>query len=141
MRRPIGITLIALLAWLNAAVLAWMLVGALFTPASLPPTVGGSVAATTAVLALVMLLDAAAGYGLWRLRVWGHRLMVILLAINLAQSAAALFMGIVPAWGPLLSIAFNGFLLWYLFRRETIAAFMRAKEQRADDVTRPPLAA
>ena len=133
MRRPIGI---AILAVLSFVVGAFYLIAAIGFLASAPWTASASLQTGFTprygwLFLLIGIVDLSAGYGLWKLRRWGWSLMVVLVLINLGIAVGTIFAG-VPLAGPIISLAVNGFVLWYLFRPGVKAAFLAAEATRVE---------
>jgi hypothetical protein len=129
MKRPIGITILAVLSFLVGA---FYLLAAIGFLASVPfgarlRTGLGTYFGWLAVL--IGVVDLLAAYGLWTLRPWGWGLMVALVAVNLGAAIGILVAGFLPA-GPIFSLTVNGFILWYLLRAEVKAAFGAADLSR-----------
>jgi hypothetical protein len=141
MQRPVGVTIIAVLAFIGAAGL--LLVG-------LACALGGAVLATLgshrafpfggaflgamgAVCGVVLLalavVSLAAGIGLLGLKGWARILTIVLVALGLAVNALALLGGWMPhhvhhlVIRSLIGIAIDAWILYYLFRPHVKKAF------------------
>ena len=139
--RPLGVTLLAILFFINTAVLA---VFAVFTfrdpvwlarlmesvsPGSPGPALqyfaGPAIPWITVVGAVIMFVLAL---GLWRLRPWARiaTLVVITLAlISIVVLLVALYRHLSPLWLAITAVRFvvTAWFGWYLTRPQVVAAF------------------
>ncbi|MGE0404924.1 MAG: hypothetical protein AB7O65_01395 [Candidatus Korobacteraceae bacterium] len=128
MRRPFGITVLAILSLVLG--LFYLVAGIGFIFSGGPVTVDDRFASMNPRLGWlflpIALVDLLAAYGLWKLRGWGWGLMLALIATNLLAALGALAAGYGGSIGPLLSLAVNGLVMWYLLKRDVRAAFAAA---------------
>jgi hypothetical protein len=133
MRRPIGITILAVLSYFVGACYLIAAIGFLSSgrrefetsiPGGLSPQFGW-------LFLLIAIVDLVAGYGLWRLRRWGWGLFVALIMINIGIAIGALFAPFTII-APIISLAVSGFILWYLFRPGVKAAFLGPDNSRPE---------
>jgi len=148
MQRPVGVTIIAVLAFIGAAVcilagLACLFGGALLATMGAHralPLGGAFLGAMGAVCGVILLacavLGLAAGIGLLGLKGWARILTIILAALGVAVNLLALLGGWMPhhlALGAvhmhhllirhLVFIAIDAWILYYLFQPEVKKAF------------------
>ncbi|HZQ92109.1 MAG TPA: hypothetical protein VFA60_09980 [Terriglobales bacterium] len=142
MNRPLGITLLAVLNFASAAVQIAAGVLVFTGRVSNAITVGTGLdwflhgpLAGLAVL-LLALIQLLIGIGLWRLRNWARRLLVVILGLNCAGLVVALFAAgrlhdSVALIAVALRLAISALLLWYLLSPPVARAF--AYPQAAED--------
>jgi hypothetical protein len=128
--RPTGVTILAVLAFIFAAL--WIIGGffAVVVGGAASFVVGPLGALGVAGGALMLLWGgvlAVVGYGLWTLQPWAWTLAVVVFAINLLFGVVEVFADVV---GGLLSVIVNGLLLWYLFQPHVRGAFRQLPPAR-----------
>jgi uncharacterized membrane protein (DUF2068 family) len=123
MHRPTGITVLAILGFIVAAV--WVIAGltAVFAggAAMLGPAFARVGLAGGVVMLVYAAVVAATSYGLWQLQHWARTATIVLLVLNLIGALIELAGNNLV--GGLLTLLVNGFVLWYMFRPEVKAAF------------------
>lgn len=122
--RPTGVTILAVLAWIGAAL--GILAGiALIAGGSMLGAVGGGVFTGLAIAGGLFLLaigvfDAVAGYGLWTHKRWAWYATAILTAVSAVGSIVNLLNGDASS---LLGLAIAAVVVWYLFKPDVQAWF------------------
>lgn len=142
MQRPTGVTIIAILCFLGAALCVGVALlafaGGAFVASMLANTPGasgmaGSIGAIVGVFVLFFaVLYAATGYGLWALQNWGRIIAIVLVALGLIFG----LLGLVPILthmggaygmgsivGAAIRIAISAWILWYLLQPHVKKAF------------------
>lgn len=140
MGRPVGVTILAILNFLVAALCLLggigMLVGGGAIATAISQQAGASgagiMAALGAGLAVVFLICAAiaalVGWGLWTLKNWARIVTIVLLAINIGLALLGLlgtlthFNLFALIW-TVFWIAVYGLIIWYLLKADVKAAF------------------
>lgn len=128
-RRPIGVTIVAVLAFFVAAALAFLAVAA-YELAGAPAAIGKSLpvlaplagAPLVAALLAGMALLVVVGLGLLRAQTWAWGVAVALCAMSAAGDAVRLVRRDPDA---LLGLLIVGGMIAYLFRRDVRAWFWR----------------
>ena len=140
--RPLGVTVIAVLYFINAAI-AFLAIAAIaflansadfFKPYPLPGQVYAQpmVEDTTMIHAVIIGvgivfgmiggINVLIGVGLFKARRWARNLAIAFAIINIIIYAIA----VLGTFGASLAMVFfNGFILWYLYRPHVIAYFRR----------------
>lgn len=138
MERPTGVTILAILSFIGAALTvlgacAMFLAGAAgIAAASRGRGMGGTLAALGAFAGVVLLIFAVIyvvnGFGLWKLRGWGRILTIVLVAIGVIFGVMGLFRAFVPmhpgliAW-QLIWLAIDVWIFAYMFKPHVKQAF------------------
>jgi len=134
MKRPTGVTIIAILAIIGGilgvlAGLAGLAGGALLAGGAAGTTAAsasGTVAIFSAILLVFGVLDIVLGIGLLRLRPWAWTLGVALQVASIVLAVIEIATGNATIGGQALSLAINVIILVYLFRGNVRQAFARA---------------
>lgn len=147
MGRPVGVTILAILAFIGAAFCLLggilMMVGGGFM-ASLMNQQGGQGAGVLAGLGAVAGvfiiiiggLYGLVGFGLWKLKNWARIVTIVLLGIGIAMQLLGLlgtlahFNLFAFVW-TVFWIAVDAFIIWYLLKPEVKAAFQGAQIRAA----------
>lgn len=128
MDRPVGVTILAVLDFIGAALIAlggiMMFAGGAFF-ASLIPGLGGAAGGALLVVFGVLLLAIAAvfalaGYGLMNGKPWAWMLQIILSALSILNGIVSIIRG---GFGSLLGIAISALIIWYFFTPPVKAFF------------------
>lgn len=137
MPRPTGVTIIAVLAFLGAALLVvvalFSLAGGILAPTLAASRMGALAGVGAAVLAIFLLICAAVdivvGVGLWKLKNWARIITIVLTGIGLLGSV----LSIISPFGHvflfvflirrLILAAIYAWILWYLFQPNVKQAF------------------
>jgi hypothetical protein len=138
-RRPTEVTLIAVLFFLGgaAAILGGVYVLAVPIPSILSMLATYQV--TIGIVAVVIgLIDVIVGWGLWTLKEWSRITAIVILSLGAIQNLFAgvgMLVGIdvmgypISAPGPgivsILTAGFQGWIIWYLLKPETMGIFQR----------------
>jgi hypothetical protein len=148
MNRPVGVTILAILDFLGAAICILggigMLVGggAIATAISRQAGASGAgiVAGLGAALGVVFLVCAAIsallGWGLWTLKNWARIITIVLLALDIGLSLLGLvgtlthFNLFALIWS-VFWIAVYALIIWYLLKPEVKAAFQGGQARAA----------
>lgn len=121
MKRPVGVTIIAVLAGIGG-VLAIIGGFGLMALSGAISTIAGAAGVTYPlfsasiwgiILIILGVLELAGAYGAWNLKKWAWTLLVGLSVLSILQGLA--FMT-ATGMGNLLGIAINGIILYYLFQ-------------------------
>lgn|SRR5882724_7089623 len=138
MQRPTGVTIIAILSFLGAAVCILMgllsFVGGAFVAGILKnmPGVGnmagGLVAAFGVIFLLIGALYAITGYGLWALKNWGRIITIVLMTLGLIfglLGLVAVFSNFTAGMvvGQVVRLVICAWILWYLLQPNVKQAF------------------
>lgn len=129
--RPLGVTVLAILAGAAAALALLASVGAFTAPGD---AFGGFAAAMGVFLLLYAVLAAAVAYGLWNGRTWAWYAALVVAGIGILNGALNILAG--EFLGGALGLVVNGLILWYLLRDEVKTWFhvggvgMRARQGR-----------
>jgi hypothetical protein len=148
MKRPLGITIIAVLYFLGAAgyaamLLLWLffrdtlinLVERISPTASLAPALLLEMAGVVTIYFLLMACFCAiAGNGVWKLQAWSWFVTIAFVCISLVFDATLLLrvLGHLPAGVLVLGVLrllFLGGLVWYLSRPNIRAAFKLSRNR------------
>lgn len=127
--RPVGITMIGLIALFGGALAATAAFAA-FLFLVLGAGLGNALGAILGVFALVLLVVSVGlglvglitGWGVLKGRAWARILLLVLLVLNAMGGLSAFLAGGDGAVG-LVSVAVSGIVGWYLFRPEVKAWF------------------
>lgn len=134
--RPTGVTILAVLYYIGAAVLVVLSIAAFIGGAFLGAFLGemmasgGGGAAMGAVLGmmfgvvflLLAALTGAAGWGMWTGKGWAWILALGLNGLSAASSLMSLIQG---DWSSIIGLAIAGFIIWYLMQPGVKAWFGR----------------
>ena|SRR5579862_5962731 len=136
-KRPIGITILAFIAfmiaaffalWAFRAIVGGYIVASAFRSPLVPNAQGSMVSYFGIVAAMSAILFAADGVGLWKLREWGRLLTFGLVAISLIFDLIGVVTSLVSFrillmmfW--LTFVGIDAFLLWYLSQANVKSAF------------------
>ncbi len=138
-QKPVGVIVLAVLDFVGAGVMVLVALGLAVGLSVVGmmmhrPGMGATMAAVGALGAVVVLilavLFALLGWGLWTLRNWARIVTIVLAALGLAGSIMGFFFwggvhafaGVLWIW-PLIRIAVNGIILWYMLQPEVKQAF------------------
>lgn len=138
MERPTGVTILAILSFIVAALTilgacVMFVVGAAgIAAASGGRSMGGPLAALGAFAGVALLIFAVIyvvnGFGLWKLRGWGRLLTIVLVAIGVVFGVMGIFRAFVPlhvgliVW-QLIWLAIDVWILSYMFKPHVKQAF------------------
>jgi hypothetical protein len=139
MQRPTGVTILAVLAFIAAgflvlAALFSLLGGAVLSSLSssgMGMVAGMGVAVIAVLLLIVAVVEAAIGFGLWKLRNWARVVTIVLVGLNLLGAVFSIispfahihvffFLFLIRR---LVLIAIDAWILWYLFQPHVKQAF------------------
>ena len=135
MARPTGVTILAILSFLGAALAALVALGALFGAAvltsmmSLPKEVVGIGVAVVAVICLgFAALYIANGIGLLKVQNWARILTIVLVILGLLSAALGILNGLahfrmLHVVREIVVAGIDVLILWYLFKPEIKTAF------------------
>jgi len=138
MQRPLGITILAIFAFVLAVLCLVMAAGVFMGVAGLiglftnlagsNGPLAGLAGALGIGMLLVAVLYAALGFGLWKLHKWGRILCLIVVALGLLSSVAGLFSALAPVSAVLLVralvvIAIDLWIITYLLKPHVQQAF------------------
>jgi uncharacterized membrane protein (DUF2068 family) len=134
MKRPTGVTIIAILAIIGGILgvlggLAGLAGGALLAGGAAGTTAAaasGTVAIFSAILLIFGVLDIVLGIGLLRLRPWAWTLGVALQVASIVLAVIEIATGNASIGNQALGLAINVIILVYLFRGNVRQAFARA---------------
>lgn len=130
--RPLGVTILAILAFIGgalqlatgaAAIVGGGLVGGLLGGAE-GAAVGGLVAISGLFLVVLGIVALLAGYGLWQLASWAWLLTIAWAILGLISAALTLLGGDFAS--AIISAILPAVVLWYLNRPDIKQAFGRA---------------
>ena len=139
MQRPTGVTIIAILAFLGAALLVagalFSLVGGMLVSSLAASRMGLLAGVGAAVIAVFLLIaagvDIVVGVGLWKLKNWARIITIVLTGIGLIGSV----LSILSPFGHMhvfffvflirrmILAAIYAWILWYLFQPNVKQAF------------------
>lgn len=135
MARPTGVTILAILSFLGAAIAAVVALGALLGAAvltsmmSLPKEVVGIGVAVVAVICLAFAaLYIANGIGLLKVQNWARILTIVLVILGLISAALGILSGLahfrmLHVIREIVVAGIDVLILWYLFKPEIKSAF------------------
>ena len=138
-QRPTGVTIIAVLAFLGAALLVlgalFSLLGGMLVSTMAASRMGALAGVGAAVIAVFLLIaavvDIVVGVGLWKLKNWARIITIVLTGIGLLGSV----LSIISPFGQihvfffvflirrLILAAIYAWILWYLFQPNVKQAF------------------
>lgn len=144
MRRPTGVTIIAVLMAIAGIVMIIAGISAVavapFLPAAFPsqnlPTgfstamLGGLAVGSGAFMLVLGVAGLVISYGLFKGRAWAWTAAVVLSIIGVVMSVVAIVTG---NFGSIVSLIINGVILYYLYRPHVKAYFGRAVSAPASD--------
>lgn len=140
MNRPTGVTIVAVLQFFGAAVIACIalaimlgggMVASLLGSNATPGFVAG-LASMGVVIGVICLLLAAGvafvAYGNWTLQPWARTVTIVLSAIGLVGGAflllsSAMHLNIALIIGSIIRLAINGTIIWYYLQPNVKNAF------------------
>jgi hypothetical protein len=139
MRRPLGISILAIYGFIYSAALigltAWSLFGQRESTEDILRSWGVESVRLLAILTPLYLMSvilftifgAAVAYGLWGLKRWAWILTIAIVVLTLAETLVNLFRKVSqgPQYGLLLDAVIEAFVVWYLLRPHVTQAFAR----------------
>ena len=153
-RRPTGVTVIAVLNFAGAGFIVLYILYLAIAKApltNLPPELADSPlppellrAVVTGGLLLGAAINLAFGIGLWKLKNWVRIIVMVFAGIGLFFNVIGVLMAAGSAndqalFSGLLSLAYNGWVVWYLLQGHVKQAFAKvASAQPAPPVSGPP---
>ena len=140
MRRPLGVTIIAISCYLLAVLFVCLGIAIILRVTALvnmihqtdpSVTVGAlqSVGLGGIALLFAAALEAVLGRGLWRLKNWARIVAIVLSALGVVSLLQELFAGDAARWSILTLfwnmfwLAINALIIWYLLKPDVSAAF------------------
>lgn len=150
MGRPVGVTILAILNFIGAAICLLggigMILGGGFIATMLSQQGQGSagaagilagLGAAAGVLIIIMGgISALVGFGMWKLKGWARIVSIVLFAISAVMQLLGLlgslahFNLFAVVWS-LFWVAVDAFVIWYLLKPEVKAAFQTPAQARA----------
>lgn len=113
-RRPAGVTVIAIVNFIGAALILLIFLGALST--------GQDMGLAAIVLPIDVIVGIAVGIGMLQLRGWARTLAFIGYGINIVIDIIGILTG--PVEGPtLINLAIAGIIIWYLRQPQVAEVF------------------
>jgi hypothetical protein len=136
-QRPMGITILAILAFIGGIVglcggaggiLGGSLLGGLAASAGAGQAagIGGMLAIYSLILTILAVADLVFGFGAWTLKPWAWTLGLVLFGINIAFQVIALLLGWTTFGGIIIPVAIAAIIIYYLMTPEVKKAFGRA---------------
>lgn len=146
MGRPVGVSILAVLGFIGAGL--WVLiglamlvgasfVGAMFSQAQgAPAGSGGFMAMLGGAVSIVFFVFAAIAallaWGLWTLKNWARIVVIVLQALGILFSLAALLHLSLPVLvGLIIRVGIGGLIIWYLSKPDVAAAFAGSQARSA----------
>lgn len=149
MGRPVGVTILAILSFIGAAICLLggigVILGGGFIATMLSQQGQGSVGAAGVLAGLgaaagvfIIIMggvSALLGFGLWKLKGWARIVSIVLFAINAVfqllgiLGTLAHFSLFALVWG-VFWVAVDAFVIWYLLKPEVKAAFQPPAQAR-----------
>jgi low temperature requirement protein LtrA len=128
MRRPTGITVIAVLAGIGGVIglLAGIALLAAGPAVSSATGLGGLVGIAAWIVLVYSVLSLTLAYGFWMLKSWAWPLGVGVEVLGIIQAVLQYLNDTKQVFSLIVSIALAGFILWYLYRPHVKAAFGRS---------------